>query len=325
MIRVENLTKRFGATTAVDNLSFEVERGEIVGFLGPNGAGKTTTMRILSGFVTPTGGSVKIDGLDVMKESIEIRRKIGYMPENVPLYTDMRVAEYLQYRGRLKGLKNVRLRVRLDEVLNSCGLTGVRRKIIGSLSKGFRQRVGLADALIHEPELLILDEPTIGLDPNQIRLIRNLIRSLSRKHTVLLSSHILPEVEMTCERVLIINGGRIVASDTPNKLVGLMKGNPHVILEIKGDRHDILDNLKSINGVVKVTWEPAAEWNRFTCECEKDTDLREDIYVKMSNSKWLLRELTLEKRNLEDVFVSMTMDVAAAEAETVISRPESEI
>jgi ABC-2 type transport system ATP-binding protein len=306
MIEVENLTKRFGKTVAVDDLSFKVGQGEIVGFLGPNGAGKTTTMRMLSGFITPTGGSARINGLDVRKYSLDIRRSIGYMPENVPLYTDMRVLEYLGFRGRLKGLRGRVLRSRIDDVLTSCGLTGVRKKIIGQLSKGYRQRVGLADALLSEPELLILDEPTIGLDPNQIRLIRNLIKGLSKKHTVLLSSHILHEVEMICERVLIINNGTIVASDTPEKLVGLMKGNAHIIVEIKGDRHLVMSELRGIAGIENVSWEDADGWGRFTCECDGHTDVREQLFRKVSICGWVMREMTMEKKNLEDVFISMT-------------------
>lgn len=308
MIKAENLTKQYGGTRAVDNLSFEVQRGEIVGFLGPNGAGKTTTMRILTGFITPTGGKVTIDGLDVQRHSLEIRRKIGYMPENVPLYTDMRVSEYLRFRGCLKGVRGARLRMRLDDVLVSCGLTGVRRKIIGHLSKGYRQRVGLADALISEPEVLILDEPTIGLDPNQIRLIRNLVKSLAKKHTVLLSSHILPEVEMICERVMILNQGKIVASDTPERLMRMMKGSPHVIVEVKGDRHEVLDCIQNLHGVAKVSWEPAEDWSRFICECEGTEDIRERLSKALIAHNWGLRALSLEKKNLEDVFISITAE-----------------
>lgn len=306
MIKVENLTKRFGKTVAVDNLSFEVGRGEIVGFLGPNGAGKTTTMRMLAGFITPTGGRAFINGLDIRKYSLDVRRNIGYMPENVPLYTDMRVIEHLTFRGRLKGMSGRILRGRIDDVLTSCGLTGVRRKIIGQLSKGYRQRVGLADALLCEPELLILDEPTIGLDPNQIRLIRNLIKSLSKKHTVLLSSHILHEIEMICERVLIINNGSVIASDTPQKLVGLMKGNAHVIVEVKGDRHLVMDELRGIDGIEQVEWKDAEGWGRYTCECVGASDVREKLFRKIASCGWAMREMTMEKRNLEDVFISMT-------------------
>ncbi|MFM8364216.1 MAG: ABC transporter ATP-binding protein, partial [Verrucomicrobiota bacterium] len=218
MIKVENLVKKFGATTAVDGIDFEVGKGEIVGFLGPNGAGKSTTMRMLAGFLPPTSGRATVAGFDVFTESLRAREHIGYMPENVPLYPDMRVGEFLRYRAALKGVPGRRLNERIGDVLELCGLADVRKKIIGRLSKGYRQRVGLADAMVHEPDLLILDEPTIGLDPNQIRLVRDLIRNLRRHHTILLSTHILPEVEALCSRVIIINKGRIEALDTPQNL-----------------------------------------------------------------------------------------------------------
>lgn len=306
MIKVANLTKRFGKTLALDNLSFDVKRGEIVGFLGPNGAGKTTTMRILSCFLPATGGDVTIADKDVFRDSLEVRRRIGYLPENVPLYSGMRVIEYLRYRACLKGLRGRKRSLRIDEVISSCGLTEVRRSIIGHLSKGYRQRVGLADSLVHEPELLILDEPTIGLDPNQVRHIRNLIKSLSRRHTVLLSSHILSEVEMICSRVLIINKGRIMASDTPEKLAARMKDNPRVVAEVRGPCELIADKLKTVRGVVRVSCEPAGEWSSFTCECEKGIDVRAELFSAVSANNWDLRELRLEKRNLEDVFIEMT-------------------
>ena len=208
MIEVENLTKRYAGVTAVDNISFKVGKGEIVGFLGPNGAGKSTTMRILSSFMPATSGRASIAGYDVFQDSIEARAHLGYMPENVPLYTDMRVTEYLDYRGALKGIRGHRLKDRVADVKELCSLRDVENRIIGTLSKGYRQRVGLADAMVHDPDLLILDEPTIGLDPNQIRQVRDLIKNLGKQHTILLSTHILPEVEMTCSRVIIINKGK---------------------------------------------------------------------------------------------------------------------
>jgi ABC-2 type transport system ATP-binding protein len=306
MIKVEHLTKRYGRTTAVDDLSFEVAEGEIVCFLGPNGAGKTTTMRILSGYMPATGGTAIVAGLDVFSDSLEVRRRIGYLPESVPLYTDMRVNEYLKYRGRLKGLRGKRLRTRLDEVVSLCGLTDVRRRIIGHLSKGYGQRVGIADSLIHNPEVLILDEPTIGLDPNQIRQIRNLIKGLSGQHTVLLSSHILPEVEMTCNRVLIINKGKIIASDTPGNLIGIGAGNPRIIAEIKGPCDAVLAKLRAMKGVLGVKHDSSDEWTRYTCDYEKSSDVRAAIFAVVSTNGWMLRELKEDKRNLEDVFVSLT-------------------
>src|SRR5581483_8366050 len=218
MIEVENLTKRYAGHTAVSDISFTVGRGEIVGLLGPNGAGKSTTMRILSAYMPATSGTVRVAGRDVFTDSIEVRRRIGFMPENNPLHPDMRVREYLKFRARLKGLGRKRSNERVDVVMEQCGLTDVARKIIGQLSKGYRQRVGLADALVHEPELIILDEPTIGLDPHQIRSVRQLIKSLAGTHTVLISTHILPEAEMTCNRMLIMYKGKILAADTPENL-----------------------------------------------------------------------------------------------------------
>src|SRR5580698_6577892 len=236
MIEVSNLTKRYAGHTAVANISFTVGRGEIVGLLGNNGAGKSTTMRVLSCFLPATSGTVRVAGFDVFTQADEVRRRIGYMPENNPLYPEMRVREYLKFRARLKGLSRKKTRARVDIVMEQCSLTDVNRKIIGTLSKGYRQRVGLADALVHEPELVILDEPTIGLDPNQIRSVRQLIRSLGGAHTVLISTHILPEVEMTCGRVLILHEGKILASDTLQKL---MSGDGQVIVEIAAPQGDL--------------------------------------------------------------------------------------
>src|SRR6266576_1096450 len=232
MIEVANLTKRYAGVTAVSNLSFTVARGEIVGLLGPNGAGKSTTMRILSCYLPATSGTVRVAGLDVFRESEEVRRRIGYMPENNPLHHEMRVREYLRFRARLKGLGGRRSRERVDTVMEQCSLADVSRRIIGQLSKGYRQRVGLADALVHDPELLILDEPTIGLDPHQIRTVRQLIKNLGGKRTVFISTHILPEAEMTCNRVLIMYEGRILAADTPENLQKFMASNGQVIAEI---------------------------------------------------------------------------------------------
>src|SRR5271168_629988 len=232
MIEVSNLTKDYAGHRAVQGVSFQVERGEIVGLLGPNGAGKSTTMRILSCFIPASSGAVTVAGLDVFTQADEVRRRIGYMPENNPLHPDMRVREYLKFRARLKGLGRSRSRERVDAVLTQCGLENESKRIIGHLSKGYKQRVGLADALVHEPELIILDEPTIGLDPNQIRSVRQLIKSLAGKHTVLISTHILPEVEMMCGRVLIMLDGKVLASDTPENLQRRMAGGSQIIAEI---------------------------------------------------------------------------------------------
>src|SRR5258706_3157304 len=218
MIEVSDLTKRYAGHTAVSDLSFKVGRGEIVGLLGPNGAGKSTTMRILSGFLPATSGTARVAGFDVFHQADEVRRRIGYMPENNPLYPEMRVRQHLKFRARLKGLSRKRSRERVDVVTQQCGLADVSKEIVGHLSKGYRQRVGLADALVHEPELIILDEPTIGLDPNQIRSVRQLIKDLAHAHTVLISTHILPEAEMTCSRVLILHEGKVLAEGTPEHL-----------------------------------------------------------------------------------------------------------
>src|SRR5271170_5988604 len=232
MIEVTNLTKRYAGHTAVRDISFTVARGEIVGLLGPNGAGKSTTMQILSCFMPATTGTARVAGFDVFHQSDEVRRRIGFMPENNPLYPEMRVREYLKFRARIKGLGWKNSRRRVDTVMEQCGLTDVRHRIIGQLSKGYRQRVGLADALVHEPELIILDEPTIGLDPHQIRAVRQLIKSLAGKHTVLISTHILPEAEMMCNRMLIMYDGRVLAADTPDNLQRLMAGSSQIIAEI---------------------------------------------------------------------------------------------
>jgi ABC-2 type transport system ATP-binding protein len=293
---------------AVDDVSFSVGKGEIVGLLGPNGAGKTTTLRMLSGYLPATGGTVTVAGHDVFNESLAVRRSIGYLPESAPLYGDMRVQEYLRYRGRLKGLRGKRLRTRTTDVLASCGLSDVAGRVIGRLSKGYRQRVGLADALIHEPELLLLDEPTLGLDPNQIRQIRTLIRGLAKRHTVLLCSHILPEVELICERVLILNQGRVVASDTPEKLAGLLKGNRNVTLDLRAQRDEALAALSAVPGVVGVSARENGEWTQFTCQCDKGADVREALHRAVVDHGWPLRELAAEKVDLEAVFVAMTAE-----------------
>jgi len=248
-IEVNNLTKRYEATTALNQISFDVRAGEIMGFLGPNGAGKTTTLRILTGLLTPTAGSVRIHGLDVEQHSLDIRRHIGYLPENVSLYPELRVHEYLTYRSRIKGVLRGQRRARLDDVMTQCALHDVPRKLIGRLSKGYRQRVGLADCLLSQPSILILDEPTVGLDPHQIRQTRELIQRLGQTTTILLSTHILPEVEMICQRVTIIDKGKIVAVDTPDNLRKGVQGSQVVHIELRGpeaSREQALAHLKHI-------------------------------------------------------------------------------
>lgn len=309
MIKVENLTRRFGRTLAVDGISFSIKAGEVVGFLGPNGAGKTTTMRMLSCFLPPTRGTVTIAGLDIIRDSLEVRRIIGYMPESAPLYQEMRVHDYLRFRAKLKGLSGMRKRDSVNDVIENCGLANVSRSIIGRLSKGYRQRIALADSLVNDPQLLLLDEPTIGLDPNQIRHTRSLIKSLAQRHTVLLSTHILSEVEALCDRVLIINKGHIVASDTPAHLVELLKGSACFHAEIKGPLEDIVLKFRAIQGVRSATGTPADEWNIIVVECEKGIDVRSELSAIASANAWPLRELkSLPGRNLEDVFVEMTKE-----------------
>src|SRR5271169_3417080 len=249
MIEVSNLTKRYAGRTAVNDISFAVARGEIVGLLGPNGAGKSTTMRILSCFMPATSGTARVAGFDVFHQSDEVRRRIGYMPENNPLYLEMRVREYLKFRARLKGLGWRRSRERVAIVMEQCGLTDVGRRVIGQLSKGYRQRVGLADALVHEPELIILDEPTIGLDPHQIRSVRQLIKSLGGKHTVLISTHILPEAEMMCSRMLIMFGGKILAADTPENLQKLVHGIGQIVAEIDAPADELRNAWSQMPGI----------------------------------------------------------------------------
>ena len=307
MIKVDNLTKRFGRHPAVTGATFAVEQGEVVGFLGPNGAGKTTTIRMLTGFLPPSSGSASIDGLDVNRHSLEARRRIGYLPESVPLYRDMRVREYLRFRGQLKGLGGNALRTRMDEVLERCGLRDVRRKMIRTLSKGFRQRVGLADALIHDPPLLILDEPTNGLDPNQIRAIRHLIKQLGQSHTILLSTHILSEVEMICDKIVIIDGGKVLASDTPANLISTMRTAGRISLELRTDPENARKKIASLDNVKKVTHERTRDdWQEFSVLVESGTDTRERIANLVREEQWPLRSLYRQAETLEDVFVELT-------------------
>src|ERR1700726_3043576 len=306
MIKVENLTKRYAGHTAIKDLSFEVGRGEIMGFLGPNGAGKTTTMRILASFLPPTSGRASIAGFDVFHESLQARARLGYMPENVPLYNDMRVTEYLDYRAALKGVPHRRVAERVGDVKELCGLKEVEKKIIGALSKGYRQSVGLADALVHEPDLLILDEPTSGLDPNQIRQVRDLIKNLGKQHTILLSTHILPEVEMTCSRVIIINRGRIEACDTPENLLGRIRTAGGVVVEAKVGNDDGAEELKKISGVRDVTTQAEDDWQKFSLRVESGVDVREEVFQLATVRRWTVRELTQRRATLEDVFVELT-------------------
>lgn len=307
MIEVENLTKRYAGHTAIDGLSFNVRPGEIVGFMGQNGAGKSTTMRILSCFMAATSGSAKVAGHDIFTQADEVRRRIGYMPENNPLHTDMRVREYLKFRARLKGLSRARSRERVDMVTEQCSLQDVAGKVIGTLSKGYRQRVGLADALVHEPELIILDEPTIGLDPHQMRSVRQLIKSLAKKHTVLISTHLLTEVEMTCSRALIIESGRIVASDTLENLWKLVNQNSQVVAEIAAPAADLKLCWEQMPEVEYFDIAPSeGEFQRCSLTGRPDVDLRQVVFDTVLAKQWKLRELTRNRHSLEDIFVRIT-------------------
>jgi ABC-2 type transport system ATP-binding protein len=304
MIEVDDLTKRYGGHTAVAGVSFSVGRGEVVGLLGPNGAGKSTIIRILACYLPATSGNVKVAGFDVFFQSAQVRRRIGYMPENNPLHTDMRVRDYLKFRARLKGLSNGQSRRRVDLVMEQCGLTDVARRIIGQLSKGYRQRVGLADALVHDPELIILDEPTIGLDPNQIREVRLLIKELGRSHTILLSTHILPEVEMTCGRILILHEGRMLAADSTENLQKQLNGEGQVIAEIAAPLAELHDCWKEMEWVEHFDVSPAAgEFYRCALTPRPGVDLRPMVFETARAHGWMLRELTCSRHTLEDIFV----------------------
>ena len=308
MIQVENLMKRYAGGEAVRGITFSVEKGEVVGFLGPNGAGKSTTMRMLTGYLPPTDGRIEVAGAKLPKESLLVRQRIGYMPENVPLYPEMRVEEFLEYRGRLKRVSRGEIAHRVGLVLDQCGLTDVRGKIIGSLSKGFRQRVGLADALVHNPMLLILDEPTAGLDPHQIRSFRELIKELGKDRTILLSTHILSEVEMVCRRAIIINKGKIEASDT---LANLEKrGQAGALqIEVKADPAVAKEKLTKIAEVSLVTeLNRAGDWVSYEVTAAPGKDIRGEVDGLIKREQWPLREFRREKARLEDVFVELTQD-----------------
>jgi ABC-2 type transport system ATP-binding protein len=308
MIQVENLTKRYAGGEAVRGITFSVEKGEVVGFLGPNGAGKSTTMRMLTGYLPPTDGRIEVAGAKLPQESLLVRQRIGYMPENVPLYPEMRVEEFLEYRGRLKRVTRGEITHRVGLVLDQCGLTDVRKKIIGSLSKGFRQRVGLADALVHNPMLLILDEPTAGLDPHQIRSFRELIKELGKDRTILLSTHILSEVEMVCGRAIIINKGKIEASDTLANLEKRVQAGA-LQIEVKADPAGAKDKLAKISEVSVVTeLNRAGDWISFEVTAAPGKDIRGEVDGLIKREQWPLREFRREKARLEDVFVELTQD-----------------
>jgi ABC-2 type transport system ATP-binding protein len=313
-IAVRNLTKYYDTEKAVNDISFDVKTGEILGFLGPNGAGKTTTMKIITCYMPPTSGSVEVEGFDIAEHSFEVREKIGYLPEMNPLYLDMNVLEYLEYSARLHGLKDALLRSRLKEMIDVCGIAVVRHKDIGELSKGFRQRVGLAQAMIHDPEVLILDEPTSGLDPNQIVEIRNLIRQLGRAKTVVLSTHILTEVQATCDRVIIINDGGIVADGTLEQLRQDFRGSEKISLELKlpagkivNPMTDMYPKFKEISQVESVEYGgQEGDLHKFSIHTVKGSDIREEIFRRAVSEGWVLLEMSRKATSLEEVFRKLT-------------------
>jgi len=304
MIEVENLTKHYGQHVALDGITFSVEHGEVVGFLGPNGAGKSTTMRILTTFLAATSGSVYIGGDCVFEQPNRVRRRIGYMPENNPLPIDLRVRDYLDFRAQLKHLSKDMATKRIDEVVDQCGISNVANRYIGQLSRGYRQRVGMADALLANPELIILDEPTSGLDPNQVRSVRSLIRKLSGKHTVLISSHILSEIEMTCDRVIILHEGKLLASGEMKQLIS--KSNLAVVAEICAPLNDIKNWASEIALENSELIEQKNGYVRCRFSAIKNNDIREQIFTIVNERGWELRELSLQTPSLEDLFVSLT-------------------
>ncbi len=307
MINVQNLTKRYGDFTAVENVSFSVGKGEILGFLGPNGAGKTTTMRILTCYMPATSGTATVAGFDVFEQSAEVRKRIGYLPEHPPLYMDMTVTDYLDFVARLKGVKRSEREAKIENTLGKCGLTEVRGRIIGHLSKGFKQRLGLAQAILHEPEVLVLDEPTLGLDPKQVVEIRKLIRSLKGKHTIILSTHILPEVAMTCDRVAIIHRGRVVAADTLENIGKRVGDTTKIYLRLRNPTDEVPERLSSIPGVTRV--EPAdGETGAYLVESEPDTDIGPELALTVLQGGWGLVELGRHGLSLEEVFVRLTAE-----------------
>jgi len=322
MIQVDNLTKRYGPVTAIQDVSFSVDKGRIVGFLGPNGAGKSTTMKILSCFMPATGGTARVAGYDVFSQSLEVRRRIGYLPESAPLYPDLSVSSYLDFVAEIKGVGRAERRGRVADVMERCFITDMQNRLIGKLSKGYRQRVGLAQALLGDPEVLILDEPTIGLDPKQISEIRALIRSLAGQHTVILSTHILPEVSMVCDGIVIINHGRIVAQGTESELVQQVFPTARIEVRVTNASGDVGGALRAVPGVVAV--EPLAARDGsvgFVVESERDRDVRGDLVRLVTSKNWALQELHQVGMSLEEVFIRVVAgeqvapDVVAAEEE----------
>ncbi len=306
MIEVKDLTRYYGEKRAIHNVTFDVQKGEVLGLLGPNAAGKTTTMRILTCAMPPTSGEAKVAGFDIWTESMEIKKRIGYLPENPPLYSDLRVLEYLDFVGKIKGIPANQRKNAISDAIEKAGLEEVTRQVVGSLSKGFKQRVGLAQALLNNPEVLILDEPTVGLDPRQIIEIRELIKDLGGEHTVILSTHILPEVEMTCGRVVIINEGEVVAEDTPENLTRRLKGSERTVLEIGGDKNTALSVINGFSEVLNVDVSNSKATDRFVIRVETRSDIRSDLAKSLVQKGLALYELRAETYSLEDIFLHLT-------------------
>jgi ABC-2 type transport system ATP-binding protein len=317
VIRVSELTKAYGQTLAVDRVSFEVEKGKVVGFLGPNGAGKSTTLKILTCYMPPTSGGASINDFEIFKQSEQVRENLGYLPENCPLYTEMKVEEYLDFRGRLRKLPRALRRKRIDYVIERCWLGSVRRRLISHLSKGFRQRVGLADALLHDPPVLILDEPTVGLDPTQIRETRKLIRDLGGQHTIMLSTHILPEVEAVCDRAIVISSGRIVAQGTPEELRSSRRMQARVLVECRGPSKEVEIALNRVSGVghVELINGNGDAFLTAALRPKDGYDIREEVARTVIQNGWPLREIRLENATLEEFFVQVTANQAMAKTE----------
>ncbi|HZP02484.1 MAG TPA: ATP-binding cassette domain-containing protein [Terriglobia bacterium] len=307
MIEVERLTKYYGPTLAVSDVSFEVQRGEVLGFLGPNGAGKTTTMRVITGYIPPSEGKVRVAGFDVSEDPLEAKRHTGYLPELPPVYPDMAVREYLEFVGRIKGVARRDLKRRVDEVSARCAIQDVGHRQIGKLSKGYRQRVGLAQALIHNPDVLILDEPTAGLDPKQIIETRELIKNLAGQHTVVLSTHILPEAAKTCQRVVVINAGKVVAVGAPDELTRRLQGYETILLTVEGPAAEVMDKLQRVSGVNWVEPRDSSDGRvTFEVHSEKGKDVRAELARAVVESRWSLFELKTSGMSLEDIFLKLT-------------------
>lgn len=314
MIEVRALTKRYGRQVAVREVSFTVGSGEVVGLLGPNGAGKSTILRVLACYLPASSGTVRVAGCDAFREADAVRRQIGYMPENNPLYPDLRVREYLRFRARLKGLRGAAVRTRVDAVLEQCGLTDVAGKIIGTLSKGYRQRVGLADALVHEPRLILLDEPTLGLDPHQLCAVREMIRALARERTILISSHILPEIEATCGRVLILFAGRLLAADTPANLRRRLSAGGEVVFEAAAPPAELEACWAAHPDVARFECTPADDgYVHCVLRPRAETDLRPALFALAVERGWRVRELSRRQQSLEEIFLRLTRPEPEAE------------